>query len=63
MFAKAPGDVIPGTREEIGVKKTMFTIFCTNEKLSIAKYLPKGQKHTTMITSSQISFQSWNEKK
>jgi hypothetical protein len=45
MFAKSPGDVTPRTRQEIGVKKTMFTIFFTNRKLLIAEYLPKGQKY------------------
>jgi hypothetical protein len=45
MFANSPGDVIPRTREEIGVEKTMFTIFFTNRKLLIAEYLLKGQKY------------------
>jgi hypothetical protein len=45
MFAKSPGDVTARTRQGIGVKKTMFTIFFTNRKLLIAEYLPKGQKY------------------
>jgi hypothetical protein len=42
IFAKSPGDVTPRTRHEIGVKKTMFTVFFTKRKLLIAEYLPKG---------------------
>jgi hypothetical protein len=37
MIAKSPGDVIPRTGNEIGVKQTMFTIFFTNRKLLIAE--------------------------
>jgi hypothetical protein len=33
MFAKLPGDVIPRTGKEIGVKKTIFATFFTNNKL------------------------------
>jgi hypothetical protein len=32
IFAKLPGDVIPKTRKEIGVKKTMLAISFTNRK-------------------------------
>jgi hypothetical protein len=42
MFVKSPRDVIASTRKEIGVKKTMFTIFVINRKLLIAEGLPKG---------------------
>jgi hypothetical protein len=34
----------PRTRQEIGVKKTMFAIFLINRKGLIVEYLPKGQK-------------------
>jgi histone-lysine N-methyltransferase SETMAR len=54
MFAKSPGDVTPRTRQEIGVKKTMFTIFFTNRKLLIAEYLPKGQKYNQDCFISDI---------
>jgi hypothetical protein len=45
VFAKSPGDVIPRTRKEIGMKKIMGTIFFTNRKLLIAECLPKGWKY------------------
>jgi hypothetical protein len=45
MFAKSPGDVIPRTRKETGVKKKMFTILFPSRKLLIAGYIPKGQKY------------------
>jgi hypothetical protein len=54
MFAKSPGDVIPGTRKEIGVKKVIRTIFVTNRKLLIAEYLPKGQKYNQDCFISNI---------
>jgi hypothetical protein len=56
MFAKSPGSVVPRTRKEIGMKKTIFTIFFTNRKLLIAEHLPKGQKHNQDYFVS--SFQS-----
>jgi hypothetical protein len=37
IFAKSSGDVIPRTRNGIGVTKTMFTVFFTNRKLLIAE--------------------------
>jgi hypothetical protein len=37
MFVKSPRDVISRTRTEIGVKKTIFTIFFTNWKLLIVE--------------------------
>jgi hypothetical protein len=46
MFAKSPGDVIPRTRKEFGVKKTMSPILYTNRKLLIAECLRKCQKHS-----------------
>jgi hypothetical protein len=46
MFVKSPRDIIPRTRKEIGVKKTMFTIFFANRKLLIAEHLPKDQKYS-----------------
>jgi hypothetical protein len=54
MFVKLPHDVIPKTRKEIGVKKTMFMIFFTNRKLLIAEYLPKGQKYSQDYFISDI---------
>jgi hypothetical protein len=54
MFAKSPGDAIPKTRKEIGVKKTMSTIFFTNRKSLIAEYLPKGQKYNQDYFSSDV---------
>jgi histone-lysine N-methyltransferase SETMAR len=54
MFAKSSGDVTPRTRQEIGVKKTMFTIFFTNTKLLIAEDLPKGQKYNQDYFISDI---------
>jgi acyl-CoA hydrolase len=54
MFAKSPGDVIPRTRKEINMKKTMFTIFVTNRRLVIAEDLPKGQKYSPDYFISDI---------
>jgi hypothetical protein len=45
IFPKSPDDVAPRTRPEIGVKKTMFTIFFANRKSLISEDLPKGQKY------------------
>jgi hypothetical protein len=45
MFAKSPGDVTRRTRQGIGVRKTMFTIFFSKRKLLIAEYLPTSQKY------------------
>jgi hypothetical protein len=44
MFAASPSDVTPRTRQEISVKKTIFTILFTNRKLLIAENFPTGQK-------------------
>jgi hypothetical protein len=54
MFVKSPDDVIPRTRKEIGVKKTMFTIVFTNRKLLIAEHLPKSQKYNQKNFISHI---------
>jgi hypothetical protein len=54
MFAKSPGDVASRTRQEIGVKKSMFAIFFTHRKLLIAEYLPKGQKCNQDYFTSDI---------
>jgi hypothetical protein len=54
MFVKSPHDVIPRTREEIGVKKTIFTLFFTNRKLLMAEYLVKGQKYSQDYFTSDI---------
>jgi hypothetical protein len=62
MFVNSPGNVIPRTRKEIGMKKIMFTIFFINMKLLIAEYLQKCQKYS-QDSSFQIFFQSFNEKK
>jgi hypothetical protein len=44
MFARAPSEVIPGTRQTIGAKKTMITIFFTARQLILLDVLPKGSK-------------------
>jgi hypothetical protein len=54
MFVKSPRDVISRTRKEVGVKKTMFTIFFTNGKLLITEYLPKGEKYSQDCFLSDI---------
>jgi hypothetical protein len=54
MFVKSPCDVISRTRKEIGVKKTMFTIFFTNRKLFIAKYAQTCQKYSQNYLISDI---------
>jgi hypothetical protein len=54
MFVKSPPGVIPKTRKEIGVRKTMFTLFLTNSKLFIAEFLQKGQKYSQDCSMSDI---------
>jgi hypothetical protein len=54
MFAKSPGDDTPRAKQEIGVKKNMFTIFFTNRKSLIAEYLPKDQKYNQDYFISDI---------
>jgi hypothetical protein len=44
MFARAPSEVIPRTRQTIGAKKTMITIFFTARQLIMLDVLPKGSK-------------------
>jgi histone-lysine N-methyltransferase SETMAR len=44
MFARAPSEVIPRTRQTIGAKKTMVTIFFTARQLIMLDVLPKGSK-------------------
>jgi hypothetical protein len=44
MFARAPSEVIPRTRQTIGAKKTMITIFFTVGQLIRLDILPKGSK-------------------
>jgi hypothetical protein len=63
MFSKSPGDLIPRTRKEIGVKQTVFPIFFTNRKLLIAKYLPKGQKYNRDYFIAYILLELEREKK
>jgi hypothetical protein len=62
VFLKSPRDVIPRTRKEMGVKKTMFTIFFTNGKLLIAEYLPKGRKYSQDCFISDI-LPEWEREK
>jgi hypothetical protein len=62
MFTKSPGDLIPRTRNKIGVKKTMFTVCFTNKKLLIAEYLPKGQKSIQDYSISDILSELEQEK-
>jgi hypothetical protein len=62
MFAKSPSDVTSRTRQEIGVKKTVFTVFFTNRQLLIAEYLPKDQKYNQDSFISD-TFRRWNVKK
>jgi histone-lysine N-methyltransferase SETMAR len=62
MGAKSPGDVTPRTRQGIGVKKTMFTIFFTDKKLLIADYHPKGQKYNQDYFISDIFSELEREK-
>jgi hypothetical protein len=54
MFAKSPGDVTPRTRQGIGMKKTMLTIFFTNTKSLVAEDLQKGQKYNQDYFISDI---------
>jgi hypothetical protein len=54
MFVKSPRDVIPKTKTEIVVKKTMFTILFTNRKLLIAECLPKDQQYSQDYFISDI---------
>jgi hypothetical protein len=44
MFAWSPTDVIPRTRQAIGTRKSMITIFFTGRKLIVLNILPKGSK-------------------
>jgi hypothetical protein len=44
MFARAPSEVIPRTRQTIGAKNTMTTIFFTAHQLILLDVLPKGSK-------------------
>jgi hypothetical protein len=44
MFARAPSEVIPRTRQTIGANKTMITIFFTVHQLILLDILPKGSK-------------------
>jgi hypothetical protein len=44
MFARAPSDIIPRTRQTAGVKKTMIAIFFTARQLILLNVLPKGSK-------------------
>jgi hypothetical protein len=43
-FAQPPFDVIPRTRQTIGAKKIMITIFFTARELILLDVLPKGSK-------------------
>jgi hypothetical protein len=44
MFARAPSEVIPRTRQTIGGKETMITIFFTARQLILLDVLPTGSK-------------------
>jgi hypothetical protein len=44
MFARAPSEVIPRTRQTIGAKKTMIMICFTARQLILLDVLPKGSK-------------------
>jgi hypothetical protein len=44
MCARAPSEVILRTRQTIGAKKTMITIFFTARQLVLLDVLPKGSK-------------------
>jgi hypothetical protein len=63
MLVRLPRDVIPRTRKEISVKKTMFTLFFTNRKLLIAEYLPKSQQYGQNYIISDILPELEREKK
>jgi hypothetical protein len=42
MFARLAADVIPRTRQVVGAKKTMITVFFTAKKLIVFGVLPRG---------------------
>jgi hypothetical protein len=44
MFARAPSEAIPRTRQKIGARKTMITIFFTAHQLILLNVLPIGSK-------------------
>jgi hypothetical protein len=44
MFARAPSELIPRTRQKIDAKKAMITIFFTALRLILLGVLPKGSK-------------------
>jgi hypothetical protein len=44
MFARAPSEVIPRTRQTIDAKKTTITIFFTAHQLFLLDILPNGSK-------------------
>jgi histone-lysine N-methyltransferase SETMAR len=54
MFVKSPREVISRTRKEMGVKRTLFTIFFTNRNVLIAEYVPTGQKYSQDYFMSDI---------
>jgi hypothetical protein len=43
-FARSPTDVIPTTRQAIGTKETMITVFSSRRKLIVLNILPNGNK-------------------
>jgi hypothetical protein len=45
MFSRSPADVIPRTRQAIGAKKIMITVFFTARKLIVLDVMPKGWKY------------------
>jgi hypothetical protein len=45
MFAHSGSDVVPRTRQGLGTKKTMITLFFNGRKLIVLDVVPKGRKY------------------
>jgi hypothetical protein len=58
MFARAPSEVIPRTRQTIGAKRTMITIFFAARQRILLDILPKGSKPNQQYFSNHV-FPDW----
>jgi hypothetical protein len=54
MFAPCLTDVLPRTRQAIGTRQTMITLFLTGRKLFVLDILPKGSKFSQLYFAGHV---------
>jgi hypothetical protein len=63
MFATSAREVVPRTKQNISVMKTIVTIFVTSIRLLVLNFLPKGTKFNQDYFINTVLPNLYNEKR